>query len=297
MRPALTWSKLTSITSSGRSATHSRSRSADQRLGSAEPRSPVSYGASVSTSSRFSFAFSPEVWPTTWSSPSLVVEAEHQRADRVLLLAGPPAGDDGVDRPQALDLDHRLALAAQVGRVELLRDHALAARQPGLGLGRVVDERRQLDRAGVVEAAEQLLERRAALGRTGCSSAACVADREQVEGAKAAPASARRASAPATRPGAGGSGARRRPRRRRRRGSAARRRSRSGPPGTRARGSSAPAAGRFATAGRARRRRRRRARGSRRTWARRPSPRRSAAACARARAGAGSGLEGQAPRD
>ncbi len=37
-----TWSKVTSITSSGRSATHSRSRSAAQRLGSAEPRSPVS---------------------------------------------------------------------------------------------------------------------------------------------------------------------------------------------------------------------------------------------------------------
>ena len=42
IRPALTWSKLTSMTSSGRSETHSRSRSPAQRLGSAEPRSPVS---------------------------------------------------------------------------------------------------------------------------------------------------------------------------------------------------------------------------------------------------------------
>ena len=70
IRPALTWSKLTSTTSSGRRSTHSRSRSADQRLGSAEPRSPVSYGARVATSSRFSAAFRPEVWPTTRSSPS-----------------------------------------------------------------------------------------------------------------------------------------------------------------------------------------------------------------------------------
>ena len=40
MRPALTWSKVISITSSGRRPTHSRSRSADQRLGSADPCSP-----------------------------------------------------------------------------------------------------------------------------------------------------------------------------------------------------------------------------------------------------------------
>ena len=97
MRPALTWSKETSTTSSGRSSIHSRSRSAAQRLGSAEPRSPVSYGASLATSSRFSLALKPEVWPTTRSLPPLV-QAQDQRADGALLLARPPADDDAVQR-------------------------------------------------------------------------------------------------------------------------------------------------------------------------------------------------------
>src|SRR5690242_11175845 len=35
-----------------------------------------------------------------------VVEAEDERADRALLLAGPPAHHDGVDRAHALDLAH-----------------------------------------------------------------------------------------------------------------------------------------------------------------------------------------------
>ena len=69
MRLLETWSKVTSITSSGRRATHSSSRSLFQRLGSAEPRSPVSYGASRSGSSRFSFAPKPEEWPTGRSFP------------------------------------------------------------------------------------------------------------------------------------------------------------------------------------------------------------------------------------
>ena len=190
-------------------------------------------------------------------------------------LPGPPAGDHGVDRPQALDLDHRLALAAQVGRVDLLRDHALAASR---ATARPRPGRRPAASArpcrASAEALDELLERRAALGER---VRRAPARRRPRAGRRrgTAPASARRASAPATRPGGGGSGARRRPRARRRRGSAARRRSRSGPRGTRARGSSARAAGRFATAGRARRRRRRRAPGSRRTWARTPSPRRS----------------------
>ena len=214
-----------------------------------------------------------------------VVEAEDQRADRALLLARAPADDDGVDRPQALDLDHPLALARQVRGVEALGDHALAALQPRLGLGggprpaasaRPCPGRRSRRPAS-----------RAPRGaaRTGSRTAlwSPTASRSKRE---TAPASSRRASSPATPPGGGGSEARRRPRGRRRRGSAARRRSRSGPRGTRARGSSGPAACRFATAGRARRRRRRQARESRRTWARRPSPRRWEAACARARAGA-----------
>ena len=40
----------------------------------------------------------------------LVVEAEDQRADGALLLAGPVADDDGVDRAHPLDLDHPDAL-------------------------------------------------------------------------------------------------------------------------------------------------------------------------------------------
>src|SRR5829696_9382046 len=41
----------------------------------------------------------------------VVVEAEDQRADRPLLLAGAPADDDRVDRADALDLHHPDALA------------------------------------------------------------------------------------------------------------------------------------------------------------------------------------------
>src|SRR5215207_6676778 len=41
-----------------------------QRLGSPEPRSCVRYGSSLPSSSRFSFALNPEVWPTMWSCPS-----------------------------------------------------------------------------------------------------------------------------------------------------------------------------------------------------------------------------------
>ena len=82
MRPAETWSKSISITSSGRRPTHSRSLPALQRLGSAEPRSPDSYEARKPTSRRFSAADRPEQCPTTRSS-SAVVEAEDQRADGV----------------------------------------------------------------------------------------------------------------------------------------------------------------------------------------------------------------------
>ncbi len=70
MRWPLTWSKLTSATSSGRTLIHSSSRPESQRLASPLPRSPVSYGARNPGSSRFCFARNPEVWPTTWSSPS-----------------------------------------------------------------------------------------------------------------------------------------------------------------------------------------------------------------------------------
>src|ERR1700739_2051158 len=62
--------------------------------------------------------------------PRPVVEAGEERADRPLLLARPISGDDGVDRADALDLDHALALARTVWGPEVLGDDALAAAQP-----------------------------------------------------------------------------------------------------------------------------------------------------------------------
>ena len=49
--------------------------------GGGVPCSPLSYGASSSTSSRARLALNAEVWPMVRSSPSVVVEAEDQRAD------------------------------------------------------------------------------------------------------------------------------------------------------------------------------------------------------------------------
>ena len=95
-----------------------------------------------------------------------VVGAEDQRADGALLLAGAPADDHQVGGPHPLDLDHALALAGPVGRVELLGDHALAALQPGLGLGGILGERRQLDAARVrCQEPIRLLERGTALAQ------------------------------------------------------------------------------------------------------------------------------------
>ena len=76
----------------------------------------------------------------------VVVEAQDQRAERALLLAGAPADDDGVDRPHALDLHHPGALAGPVGGVQLLGDHALRALQPRLGLRAVERARREVER-------------------------------------------------------------------------------------------------------------------------------------------------------
>jgi hypothetical protein len=70
MRPSETWSKVISTTSSGRSAIHSSSRPWVQRLASPLPRSPVSYGARKSTSSRFSLAVKPLECPTSRRRPS-----------------------------------------------------------------------------------------------------------------------------------------------------------------------------------------------------------------------------------
>ena len=162
MRPSLTWSKETSTTSSGRSAIHSRSRPAAQRLGSPEPRSPVSYGASLATSSRFSFARKPEVCPTTRSSPS----SYRPRINEPTVPSSFPGrqpDDHAVRGAHALHLHHPLALAGPVGSIELLCDHALARFEPWRCLCEAPLHGRQLDRArgGLLapsEAGEQRLE-------------------------------------------------------------------------------------------------------------------------------------------
>ena len=94
-------------------------------------------------------------------------------------LPGPPALDDGVDRPHALDLDHAGALARPVGRVELLGDDALGALQPLLRAAGLEHDRREVDRG-----ADPLLEPRAALV-LGQLEQALVALGQQVEGDEA----------------------------------------------------------------------------------------------------------------
>src|SRR3954454_6996188 len=119
---------------------------------------------------------------------ALLVEAEDQRADRALVLAGPPAHDDAVDRPHPLYLHHALALAGPIDGTDLLRDHALPAQQEGLSARRGLVERRDLDRArGALLAArrggDQLLERGAALRERLAHQLAAVVGK-QVEGSE-----------------------------------------------------------------------------------------------------------------
>ena len=64
----------------------------------------------------------------------LVVEPEDQRSDGALLLAGPPADHDAIDRADALDLHHPRPLARPVRTRELLGDDAFAAQEPRCGL-------------------------------------------------------------------------------------------------------------------------------------------------------------------
>ncbi len=269
MRPAETWSKSISTTSSGRRATHSSSLPALQRLGSAEPRSPDSYGARKPTSRRFSAALSPEQCPTTRSSGA-VVEAEDERADGVRLLAGAPADEHRVDRAHALDLGHALALARAVWRGALLGDRALGVLEPFPGLAGAGDGGHQLDGRAVEALAgrqpivrEQPLERRTTLCERQLEQRV-VSVREQVEGDVGRRASRRRGARCARRPGGCAGRARRSPRGRRSRARRSRRRARSGRRGTPARGSSARAACRCATAGTPRGRRRTRGSESRR---------------------------------
>ena len=107
----------------------------------------------------------------------LVVQPEHQRADRALRLAGAVAGDDAVERALAAHLLHALALARQVRRVEPLGDHALVLVQPALGLFGRAHLRAELDRGG----RHERLEQRAALVERPLEQH-LVVQREQVEG-------------------------------------------------------------------------------------------------------------------
>src|SRR5215207_1769585 len=106
----------------------------------------------------------------------LVVEPEDERAHGALGLARAPADHDCVDGAHALDLDHARALSGLVRRAGFLGDDPLGLAQPVLGLGRAVDDRRQLDR-GV----DERLERRAAL-EVGQPHEHLVVAGEQVEG-------------------------------------------------------------------------------------------------------------------
>src|SRR4051812_17897912 len=108
-----------------------------------------------------------------------VVERQRERAERALLLAGPPTAHDRVDRAHALDLHHPDALARPVGRVLALGHHAFGALQPRLRLGRILRGGREVD--GLLD---QLLEPVAALA-LGQLQQQLVADRQHVEGDEA----------------------------------------------------------------------------------------------------------------
>ena len=64
------WSKAISHTSSGFMPSQARSSSDFQRLGAPLPLSPLRWGSSRPSSSRFCLALKPEVWPTTCRSPA-----------------------------------------------------------------------------------------------------------------------------------------------------------------------------------------------------------------------------------
>jgi hypothetical protein len=105
-----------------------------------------------------------------------VVEAEDERADGALGLAGPPAQDDRVDRAHALDLDHPGALTGEVRRGGLLGDDALGLVQPVLGVCGLAHHVGEHHRRG-----DDLLQRRAALV-VGALHQDLVVERQQVEG-------------------------------------------------------------------------------------------------------------------
>ena len=195
-----------------------------------------------------------------------VVEAQDQRADRALGLAGPPADDRAVDGAHALHLDHPGALAGQVRGIRPLGDDALGAVQPWRRLADVGGRGDELERA------PRRPPRAPRAARSGAPRAATRRRGRAGRTRRTSPAARPRAARSARRRDGFGPATPRSPRRRRARGSRSRRRARAGRPGNAARGSSGRAACRFATARGRRRRRRRRPPGSRRAWARTASP-------------------------
>ena len=147
IRPPLAWSKVTSTTSSGRSEIHSSSRLALPAAGVAVAALTGFVRRQLGDQRTLLGGLQPGGVADDVQPAGVVVEAEDQRSDRVGLLAGAPAGHDGVDRPHALDLGHAGALAGPVGRAEVLGHHTLAAAQPRLGLVGVGRERRAVDPA------------------------------------------------------------------------------------------------------------------------------------------------------
>ena len=77
----------------------------------------------------------------------VLVQAQDQRADGTLRLARAPADDYRVDRADALDLRHPLALAGEVRRSPLLGDRPLGVREPFARVPRVLGGLHQLDRS------------------------------------------------------------------------------------------------------------------------------------------------------
>ena len=200
IRPPQTWSKVTSTTSSGRSAIQARSR----------PLAPAARLARAALAGlvrrqpggQLALLLGGEAGgvPDLAQVAVLVVEAEDEGADGARLLARAPAAHDGVDRAHALDLDHALALVGAVGAVALLGDDALGAVQPRLGLRGVGHARGQVHGGLVGEVlGDEALQPGAALV-LGQRQQDLVVEAEQVEGDEAARASARRASRRGWRP-------------------------------------------------------------------------------------------------
>ena len=223
------------------------SRLADQRFGAPSPRSPVSSGRTISSSSWARRAVNPEQWPTPRRSrrPGTGRSSSSRRASP---RRPPPADRDAVDGAAALDLDHPLALARQVGIVARLAITPSRVLQPASACRRsavCVDQPHRVAHGRLEQRPPLRERRRAASGRPRR------ADRRRRTRPGVASASSRHAMPP------GGSALERLEVLRSPSAPAtpARRPARSGRAGSAARGSSGRAACRCATGGGARRRR------------------------------------------